>query len=59
MAHYLIYFSNVLNATKTILKEKLNRKWMTDRKLGADGFMQLGILIAGTTMKGILNNCHR
>lgn len=46
------WYDQDAESTKTILKEKLNRKWMTDRKLGADGFMQLGILIAGTTMKG-------
>ena len=48
--HNRNYFTE--EAAKKIYAKTLNRSWMTSRKIGADGFLQLAILVAGTKIKG-------
>ena len=38
--------------TKDIFSHPLNRNWMLSKKLGADGFCQLGLMITGTKYYG-------
>jgi len=46
------YYDQDAQSTKDIFAAKLNRNWMLERKIGADGFLQLSILLTGHVVKG-------
>jgi len=46
------YYDQSGKETQDIFKHPLNRNWMLSKKLGADGFTQLGLMIAGTKFYG-------